>query len=292
MSHKISSSTFIRNTFTGAFCLFESMASLLPFVDEMIILDTGSTDGTLEKLYEIAAANPRVKVICTNFSHIDAGAFADIANDCVAAWTYDQGIFWQADEIWHEDLLLRMEEEMDEGHFDLTFWRYQLKNNFQRMKWSPHPVHRVGTRSKANKFAGFNFVGDGMNTNRTWDAIMCSEYGMGWFTRWGSEFDHDYVRLPTQEMILDVSAIGGFLDNIIGKRTLHAPMWHEEPNVDGTPVGEWYRQEKANPEWNVGKSPFNIPHIMEWHVSRPTYELRDELLDALKVNDTRRMLGL
>jgi len=286
MSYSISAATFVRNTLEGAFCLFESMASFLPFVDDMTILDCGSTDGTLQVLLDIASANSKVKIIQTGFSKIDAGAFADIANDCVRAWKHDTGIFWQADEIWHEDLLLLMNQHLEEGHRDLTFWRYQLKENFQVMKWPPHPVHRLGTKGR------FNFVNDGMNSDRTFEAPMCSSSDMGWFIRWGDEFRNDYTKLPTHEMALDVSAIGGFFENIVTKRTLHAPYWHEQPNVDGEPIKKWIAREHGNPNWVRKESPFNIPHIMRYHVGRTRYSLRAELLEALKTNTTRSLLGL
>lgn len=284
--NNVSAATFIRNTFEGAFCLFESMASFLPLVDDMTVLDLGSTDGTKQALEEIAAANPKISVVSTAFSKVDAGAFADIANDCVQAWKHDHGIFWQADEICHENLVRMLRERLDNGQFDMVLWRYQLKENFQLMRWPPHPVHRIGTKGK------FTFVGDGMNTDRYFEPPVCSEYNMGWFTRWGEEFKGRYPELPTHEMVMDVSAAGGFLDNIIGKRTLHAPMWHERPNVDSTPVQQWVMRERCNPNWTKRDTAFNIPHIMRWHLGRTRYELRPELKDALKTGRVEGIVGL
>jgi hypothetical protein len=286
VSYNISAATFIRNCYQGAFCLFESMASFLPFVDDMTVIDLGSTDGTLQTLQEIAAANPKVRVVQSRFSRIDAGAFADIANDCVAAWEHDSGIFWQADEIWHQDLLRLMHAKLEEGQRDMIFWRYQLRENFQVMKWPPHPVHRVGTKGR------FHFVQDGMNSDRSFEPPICSTYGMEHFIRWGDDYRGRYPKLPTKEMVLDVSAIGGFIQNIIGKRKLHAPMWHEQPNVEGEPVGQWFTREKNNPNWTKPQTPFDIPQIMRWHVGRTQYELRPELLEALKTNTTEGILGL
>jgi len=282
----ISAATFIRDNIVGAFCLFESMASLLPLVDDMTILDVGSTDGTLEILDAISAANPKVRVKRTHFSKVDAGAFADIANECVASWDHEHGIFWQADEIWHEHLLKMTEQELAKGNFDMTFWRYQLKENFQLMKWPPHLVHRVGTKGN------FTFVDDGMNTARHFEPQVCSTYNAGWFIRWGDEFKSDYTILPTHEMILDVSAIGGFLDNIRKKRELHAPMWHENPNVEGSALEPWYRREVNNVNWVAPSIPFNIPRIMHYHVGRKTYTVRPGLIEALKSGNTREFTGL
>lgn len=284
--NKVSAATFIRNTFEGAFCVFESMASFMPLVDDMTIIDLGSTDGTLQVLQEIAAANPRVRVVRSRFSKVDAGAFADVANDCVASWQHNQGIFWQADEICHHNLLRLLRERLDNGDFDLVLWRYQLQENFQKMRWPPHPVHRIGTKGK------FQFVDDGMNTNRSFEPPIVGNYNMGWFIRWGAEFEDDYTQLPTHEMVLDISAAGGFLRNIVRKRKLHAPMWHEQPNMDGVPIMEWYAKERVNPNWTMTRTPFDIPQIMRWHLGRKTYILRPELKEALKTGKTEEMVGL
>jgi len=115
---------------------------------------------------------------------------------------------------------------------------------------------------------------------------------MEYFIRWGEEYKEDYTKLPTNEMVMDVSSIGGFIDCIVRKRILHAPMWHEQPNVEGEPVQQWYMREKNNPNWRKTDIPFNIPEVMRWHVSRPTYDLRASLLDALKSGDTRKIIGL
>jgi len=284
--HDISAATFIKDNISGAFCLFESMACYLHLVEDMTIIDLGSTDGTLRILQDIAATNPRIRVIQSHFSKVDAGAFADVANDCVASWQRDSGLFWQADEIPHEDMLTLLDQKLSEGVRDLAFWRYQLKENFQLMKWPPHPVHRLGTRTNGK----FHFVDDGMNSDRQWEPGICSDWDMGWFIRWGEEFKDDFTKLPTHEMVMDVSANGGFLDNIVQKRIFHAPMWHERPNVDQIPVKKWIVDQRNNPNWHHTSTPFNIPHIMKWHVGRTTYAVRASLVTALKYNTTEELL--
>jgi glycosyltransferase involved in cell wall biosynthesis len=287
--YNVSAVTFIKDTISGAFCLFESMASFLPFVTDMTVIDLGSTDGTLEILYAIAESNDRVYLEHGMFTREDASAFADVANQCISLAPSDNVLFWQADEIWHEQLLLRMEDQFRQGRFDMAFWRYQLKENFQGMRWLPHPVHRVGPKND------FHFVDDGMNSDRTYGVPICSEYDMGQFTKWGIEYGlgPKSYNLPTDQMIMDVSKIGGFIDNIIDRCGLHAPMWSTKvAEVDGIDAREWVTKERTNPNWKKMTSPYNIPHIMKWHVGQPRYRLRDELFDALKADDTYRLLGL
>ncbi len=274
--YDLSVCVFIKDTFKGAFCLFESMATLMPLADEFIVMDLGSTDGTLEILNEIAEDNKKLKIINAGFPFTDANAFAVLANDVIAECKYDNVLYYQSDEIWHEDLVSLMVDQFDKGIFDLSFWRVQLRENFQDIKWFPHVVHRVGQKNK------FNFVGDGMNTDRFMEPDICSTYDGGWFIRWGDEFKDMPTRLPTNEMIMDVSLVGAFLENIPDRRKMHAPFWHEQPDIEGKPLDEWMRIERLNKNWFRRTTPFNIPKIMKVHLGNMRYVLDDNLLEQLK----------
>jgi hypothetical protein len=281
----ISACVFIKDCFTGAFCLFESIASLLPFVNEFLVMDLGSSDGTYQALQDITDSNKKVRLLTGEFPEIDAAAFATLANELIDKCQYDNVLYYQADEIWHPDLLRLMAKEFEQGNFNLSFWRIQYRDNFQRVKWFPHLVHRVGQKGN------FNFVGDGMTSDTTWDAKICSQYGGEYFPKWG-EMGQDGIKPYTNEMILDVSLVGGFRDNIIERRALHAPFWHEEPHIENKPASQWAQEAIANPDWTKTDTPYDIPLIMRYHVGKVKYELRPELLEALKQNDTRAIIGL
>lgn len=299
--YPVSGCMFVKDAFIGAFAPFESLASMLPFVSEFVILDLGSTDGTEHYLEQIAQANPKVRLEHGKFDKVDANVFATLANDVVKMCSYPNVLYLQADEIWHQNLLLMMEKEFQQGHFDLRFWRVQLGYNFQTQKWLPHFVHRVGNRDDGS----FTFVGDGMNTSRFMEPPICSDYGGEYFMRWGEMWDAQGVQglAPyIHQMILDVSLVGGFRDNVPGRRALHAPFWHEEPVIpyrhEGQrhdrqlPASEWIKVAQADGRWTRTESPFDIPHIMKYHIGRTKYELRRDLFDALCADDTRGLLGL
>jgi hypothetical protein len=283
MSYNLSGAVFIKDCFKGAFCLFESMYQLLPLCDEMIVMDLGSTDGTLGALREIEAHNTKVKIVQSSFYEQDAAIFAHLANDLIAVCENPHVLYFQADEIWHEDLIKLTHQALREGERDLSFWRVQLKYNFQTIKWFPHPVHRVGPKG------GFDFKNDGMNTDRVFDTKMVSAYGLDHFARWGNEFKNNPVALPTNEMILDVSLTGGFLDNIPDRRRMHLPYWNE-PDVmpadeGGISVDDWYNTQRDRQEWDLHGTKFNIPEIMHYHLGRRKYTLRGQLLELLKAGE-------
>lgn len=281
MSYNLSGCVFVRDTFKGAFCLFESMHQLLPLCDDFTVMDLGSTDGTLEILKEIENVNPKVSIIRYEFPYQDAAVFATLANDLVKACHHDNVLYFQSDEIWHQDLVRLTQKALDDGYNDLTFWRVQLKYNFQRIKWFPHPVHRVGPKDN------FVFTNDGMNTARVFDTKMIGNYGLGEFTQWGDKYKDMPTALPTNEMILDVSLTGAFLDNIPDRRRMHLPFWGEgdvmPADEDGLGVDDWHRQQTDNPEWDRTYSNFDIPELMKFHLGKRNYQLRPQLLEALKV---------
>ena len=47
---KLSGFTFIHNAITNGLPVFEAIKAVQPFVDEMVVVDMGSTDGTRELL--------------------------------------------------------------------------------------------------------------------------------------------------------------------------------------------------------------------------------------------------
>jgi len=296
MTYPISACVFIKNNNMGAFCLWESMASLLPFVSEFIVMDLGSEDGTFETLLEIEKSNDKVGVFSGDFPRIDAGAFADLANDLVSMCQFDNILYYQADEIWHQNLLSMMDDEFSQGHFNLQFWRIQFRENFQKVKWLPHLVHRVGHKEQ------FNFVGDGMNTQDTGGARLCSNYDGGWFPKWGETYNLNGLKkshnseapelIPSHEMITDISLVGAFLDNIQDRRNLHSPFWHESNDIEGVPQNEWYGRETQNPNWRKGQTKFDIPYILKRWVGKTKYQTDMEIVDAIKANDTIGLLGL
>lgn len=283
MSYNLSGCVFIRNCFEGAFCLFESMHQLLPLCDEFIVMDLGSTDGTLQALQEIEKSNPKVKLVYSTFYEQDAAIFAKLANDLIAMCSNDTVLYYQADEIWHENLVQMTKDALNRGKKDLSFWRVQLKYNFQLLKWPPHLVHRVAPKDN------FNFVIDGMNSDRTFDTNLVSSYDMGMMQKWGDEYKNKPTELPLDEMILDVSLTGAFLENIPERRKMHLPLWHEDVNIPHMPSDEdsmrlddWMTLQRNNHMWFLSETPFNVPEIIKYHLGKTRYKLRQELLEALK----------
>ena len=288
MTYPLSVCVFIYQNSAG-FCLYESMASLLHLCSEFLVMDLGSDDGTFETLHDISNSNPKVKLVSASFpkqsdGSVDASAFAVLANDLIKMCQFERVLYYQSDEVWHENLVSLMEEEFKQDHYDLSFWRIQYKYNFQAPKWFPHLVHRVGYKNN------FNFVGDGMNSDRTWDAKICSHYGGEYFPKWG-DMGEEGIKPFVNEMITDISLIGGFRDIIPARRKLHVPFWHEQPTIpdfNGHHKNEdvWMEEARNDSRWTMKQSPYNLPSILKYHVGQVQYHLRQDLLRAIKNDRT------
>lgn len=280
--------TYIRNAFKGAFCLFESMASMLPFVHDMIVLDFGSTDETVDVLEDICASNARISLVRKKYKNEEASVLMEAATDCISMAACNNVLLWQADEIFHEYLLSLMEREFELGHFNLIFWRVQLKRNFQEMYWLPHVVHRVAPKRN------FPFTKTSMTSDITYHGVpVCSSLKMNMLNTWKRTYGlgAKTYGIPMREMVLDTSKQGGFLDGVVGRAHLHAPMWNESPNIEGMGIDEWYAREKDLPQWNRTDTPYDIPHIMRRHLGRRKYVLDGDILRALKRDETRDLIG-
>lgn len=97
-------SIFTHNVQQFDYCYQESIACLVDLCDEVVVLDAGSTDGTLEDLRRIASENTKVRLV--------EGAVWDcapkhdrlrvLANQAMSHLTTDWHFMLQADEVIHE----------------------------------------------------------------------------------------------------------------------------------------------------------------------------------------------
>lgn len=104
----VSGFTFCRNLIRLDYPFLESIRSLLPIVDEMIVAVGDSTDGTLEAVEALRVEHPKIKIVPTVWDRalFDNGKiFAQQTNLALSHVTRgaDWAIHLQSDELLHEE---------------------------------------------------------------------------------------------------------------------------------------------------------------------------------------------
>ena len=100
---KISGFSFVKNANLFAYPLLESVNSMLPLCDEVIIAVGKSEDDTLETLKSIK--NPKLKLIETIWNksnNLDAKIYSEQTNIAYSHCNGDWCLYLQADEVLHE----------------------------------------------------------------------------------------------------------------------------------------------------------------------------------------------
>lgn len=102
---KISGFTFIKNATLYDFQVVESILSLLPMVDEMIVVAGDSTDNTNELLEAIESDKIKIVPTVWDASKFNGGAmiYAEQTDIALAACSGDWCVYIQSDEVLHED---------------------------------------------------------------------------------------------------------------------------------------------------------------------------------------------
>lgn len=110
---KISGFTYVRNGFDLGYPFIAAIESLLPIVDEMVVVVGDSIDGTREAIEAIGS--PKVKIVDTVWDlemRKNGKIFAQQSNLGLDNVTGDWVIHIQADEVLHEDTLQILKKEI------------------------------------------------------------------------------------------------------------------------------------------------------------------------------------
>ena len=118
---KISGFTFIRNGVQFDFPFEESILSLLPLVDELIVNVGVGEDATLARIKAIAAKNPKIKFFESVWDENlrkEGLILSQQTNLSIEKCTGDWGVYLQADEVMHEDDLAKIRASIERANGD------------------------------------------------------------------------------------------------------------------------------------------------------------------------------
>ncbi len=229
---KVSGFTFIHNGLESGYPFCESISAVRPFVDEIIAVDIESTDGTfgiLDKLCD--------RVLTSSWDGRDTTPRAFLKHtECRG----DIIIFFEADEVYDDNLLSEVMWAIERGYWHIGVWRLQLEQNFQRCRDYPRPVHRIFPKGEGSYHVHPTDLPDlpvhilPPDAGYLWDCSQC--------------FKENYFQRKRNQ-----SEIWG------ESRSLMVAQHFTEPN-EISKVEEENRLGEAH--WLWGASPFKLPEIL------------------------------
>ncbi len=155
----ISGFTFVHNAIESGYPIVEAILAVYPYVDEIVIVDMQSTDGTRELLESFANLYyDRESDFDPDFDHCplrilngfwgnEAGETLRQAHSKHVECSGDIILHFEADEVYDDRLVNKICRGIRYGDMeDIAVYRLQLEQNFQRCRWYPELVHRVFPR--------------------------------------------------------------------------------------------------------------------------------------------------
>ncbi|MCO5141811.1 MAG: glycosyltransferase family 2 protein [Oligoflexia bacterium] len=116
---KISGFMIVRNGSQYGYPYLEAMRSLLPLVDELVVLVGLGEDDTLKSVEKLAAENSKVKVYQSQWDEKLRKEGLILSQQTNLSMTYARGvwgIYLQADEIIHEDDIPKIRASIEQAH--------------------------------------------------------------------------------------------------------------------------------------------------------------------------------
>ncbi|MFC1553168.1 glycosyltransferase family 2 protein [candidate division KSB1 bacterium] len=186
---KISGFTFVRNAVKFDYPVIESITSILPVCDELIVNVGNSEDSTLDLIRSIRSDKIRIVESVWDDNKREGGAVlaqqTDIAlSHCTGDWCF----YIQADEVVHEKYLDPIKQSMHE-HFDnpkvegLLFKYLHFYGSYEYIgssrRWYRNEIRVIRNRIGVNSYKdaqGFRINDRKLNVKRT-DAYI---YHYGW----------------------------------------------------------------------------------------------------------------
>ena len=236
----ISGFTFVHNALSVGIPIRESINAVLPYVDELLVVDAQSTDGTKELVNNMV----NVRVIHTDWG-TDAGETLARLHALHTECKYDTILHFEADEVYDYFLLNRIKSQLH--HKSLAVYRIQVEQNFQRVRWYSELVHRVFKKGTVKKV--------GHTTDKHDEAFAVNpEFGLLW----------------------DVTNC--FRDNYMDRIQQQAKLWNGEPNQSFVPIHfkhstiDYPDNFLDQPHWTFKTTPLDIPEILKPLVGKTKYE--------------------
>jgi len=136
----ISGFTFVHNAIVAGYPIVEAITAVRPWADEVVVVDMESTDNTREVVEQEGCRVIEGQWIPGGGCHECLQAAHALHEQCYG----DVIVHFEADEVYDPFLISHIAYGIRElGRTDALVYRIQVEQNFQRLRWAPHLVHRV-----------------------------------------------------------------------------------------------------------------------------------------------------
>jgi glycosyltransferase involved in cell wall biosynthesis len=223
--------TFLQNPVQNGYPFVEAILQIIPYIEEMIVVDMGSTDSTLKILRKFD-----IKLIEEKCTSDEAMEFQKHARNKVILHFYPNEIY--------STLLIKEIKDLVCNYkvTNISALRIVVEQNFQRIKWYPHVVHRVFKRGNIERV---NFT-----TNKT--TLKRMHYvpdTIGYLWAFENCFKNNLWNM-TENKIEPIK--------VVQKHFLKSPQVNIDKIIDA-------------PHWGYTSTPLNIPSILRSHIGENYY---------------------
>ncbi len=254
----ISGFTFVHNAIAGGYPIVEAIRAISEYVNEIVVVDMQSTDGTRELLTDLDRSglwnywkeDVSIRIINGYWGN-SAGETLREAHSQYIQCSGEVIMHFEADEVYDDNLIRNVVDFIKSGIEDISVYRLQLEQNFQRCRWYPEPVHRVFPKHA-------NTRKHGHTTDRHSQATVIDPgYGFLWDIT-NCFRDNWLDRVNKQAELRDTNP--QFI--MTGLHCLH------EAEIDA----EQAVLRLQDKHWTWNKTPFDIPSILKPLVGMTKYE--------------------
>lgn len=245
----ISGFTFIHNALHGGYPIVEAIYAVLPYVDELLIVDMESTDGTSQVLSRLMENySGKIRVVPGVWTPGAAGRCLAAAHAMHEECQHEVVLHFEADEVFCRKLLDHVLSYIKAGVAMLNVPRIQVEQNFQRIREYVEYCNRVFVRGTVCK--------DGRTTDAHNEAVdLDVESGYLW------------------------DCTNCFRDHWAGRIEQQAELWGELPQYRYVPrhflskghTVPCVEDFLSEPQWTYRNTPLAIPRVLKGLVGETTY---------------------
>lgn len=240
----ISGFSYVHNAISVGIPIREAILAVRDYVDEVVIVDAESTDGTREFLEEFDAVD---RVLDGKWGN-EAGETLARLHAMHVECKGDTIIHMEGDEIFSDNLISEISHflrKTEEGIQNIAVYRLQTEANYQRMRWYPEIVHRVFPKGSVKK--------QGHTTDLP-------------------ETKLDRICTPIESLGFLWDITNCFRDNWMARVEQQARLWNEEPKYRMVPLHfshpieltrEQAEKRLKEDHWTWSTTPLDIPEILK-----------------------------